>query len=218
MKKYTSFFQKFGVLTKPYVLCKVMINKTITKSIKINNYDFINMKKITYSLWAIVLMAIVSIQAIVEDKGYAIQFDIKNYTNNQMIVAHHFGSNQYITDTLIKDKSGQFVAKGDKELAPGMYIAFFPSIKKSFEFLVNKGEQHFKLTTDTQNFIGNMSVKGSPENKMFFNYLNYLGKQRNDRTGISKLLEQLKKDKATNENKIKELENKIKVYSRNYQD
>ena len=168
------------------------------------------MKKITYALWAVVLIAIFSIQATNEEQGHAIEFELKNYANTQMIIAYHFGDKQYISDTLTATTSGQFLMKGEEELDPGMYIAFFPSIGKSFEFLVNKGEQHFKLTTDTQSFIPSMQVKGSAENKRFFGYLNYLTEQRTERNGISKLLEELKKDTETNKDKIKTLEDKIK--------
>lgn len=169
------------------------------------------MKKITYSLWAMLLLSLFSIQGIQADGGYAIEFEIKNYTNTEMILAYHFAEQQYISDTLMATKPGFFVAKGEKELAPGMYIAFFPSVGKSFEFLVNKGEQHFKLTTDTQDLIPNMSVKGSPENERFFKYLNYLTTQRTERNGMSALLENLKKETPPNDKKIKELEGKIKT-------
>lgn len=167
------------------------------------------MKKITYSLWAIVLLAFVSIQAINTEGGYAIEFNIKNYANTEMILAYHSGSQQYISDTLTAVKPGQFIAKGDEELAPGMYIAFFPSIGKSFEFLVNRGEQHFKLTTDSKNLVPSMSVKGSPENDMFFKYLTYLTSQRTERQGMTALLTDLKKDAETNAAKIKEIEEKV---------
>lgn len=168
------------------------------------------MRKITYALWAVVLTAIFSIQATNDDKGHLIEFEIKNYANTEMIIAYHFGDKQYIADTLTATQQGKFVAQGEEELDPGMYIAFFPSIGKSFEFLVNKGEQHFKLSTDTQSFIPSMQVKGSEENKRFFDYLNYLTKERNERNGMSKLLEELKKDETTNKDKITELEGKIK--------
>ncbi len=160
------------------------------------------MKKITYALWAVVLIAIFSIQATNNEQGHTIEFEIKNYANTQMIVAYHQGDKQYISDTLTATKPGFFTMSGDEELTPGMYIAFFPSIGKSFEFLVNRGEQHFKLSTDTQNFVPAMQVKGSPENKLFFGYLNYLTEQRTERTGMTKLLEELKKDEAANEAKI----------------
>lgn len=169
------------------------------------------MKKITYVLWAAVLFAIFSIQATNEDNGYAIEFEIKNYTNTEMILAYHQGDKQYILDTLTATAAGTFKATGEEELKPGMYIAFFPSIGKSFEFLINRGEQNFKLITDTQNFIPLMQVEGSPENKLFFGYLNYLTTQRTERNGMSKLLEELKKDEANNSDKIKELEEKIKT-------
>ncbi|MFK7949370.1 MAG: redoxin domain-containing protein [Saprospiraceae bacterium] len=168
------------------------------------------MKKIRYVLWAIAIVAIFSIQATLEEEGHAIEFEIKNYADTQMIIAYHFGDKQYISDTLTATKPGHFLLKDKEELDPGMYIAFFPTIGKSFEFLINKGEQHFKLSTDTESFIPSMQVKGSAENTRFFGYLNYLTTKRTERNGMSKLLEQLKKDEATNKSKIEELEGKVK--------
>ncbi|MFT5832727.1 MAG: thiol-disulfide isomerase/thioredoxin [Cognaticolwellia sp.] len=173
-------------------------------------YNF-NMKKVTYSFLVVLLMSIISVQDIKADGGYAIEFDIKNYVDNQMIIAYHYAEQQYIFDTLTAIKSGQFVAQGDEALDPGMYIAFFPSIGKSFEFLVNKEEQHFKLSTDSKNFISNMSVKGSVENERFFGYLNYLTSQRTARNGMTALLEKLNKEPEVNAKKIKEIETKVKA-------
>ena len=169
------------------------------------------MKKVTYSFLVVLLMSIISVQDIKADGGYAIEFDIKNYVDNQMIIAYHYAEQQYIFDTLTAIKSGQFVAQGDEALDPGMYIAFFPSIGKSFEFLVNKEEQHFKLSTDSKNFISNMSVKGSVENERFFGYLNYLTSQRTVRNGMTALLEKLNKEPEVNAKKIKEIETKVKA-------
>ena len=169
------------------------------------------MKKVTYSFLVVLLMSIISVQDIKADGGYAIEFDIKNYVDNQMIIAYHYAEQQYIFDTLTAIKSGQFVAQGDEALDPGMYIAFFPSIGKSFEFLVNKEEQHFKLSTDSKNFISNMSVKGSVENERFFGYLNYLTSQRTARNGMTALLEKLNKEPEVNAKKIKEIETKVKA-------
>lgn len=169
------------------------------------------MKKFTYVFWAVVLIAIFSIQATEEEQGHRIELEVKNYANTEMIIAYHQGDKQYISDTLTSTTSGYFVMSGDEELAPGMYIAFFPSIGKSFEFLVNKGEQHFKLSTDTQSFIPSMKVKGSNENKLFFGYLNYLTEQRTKRNEMTTALEELKKDEANNAGKIKTLEDEIKA-------
>ena len=43
---------------------------------------------------------------------------------------------------------------------------------KLFEFLVNDTQQ-FNLYTDTVNYVLNMKVNGSPENKLFFDYVKH---------------------------------------------
>ncbi|MFD1293000.1 redoxin domain-containing protein [Lutibacter holmesii] len=112
--------------------------------------------------------------------GYELTFEIKNYDSSEMILAYHLGDKQFINDTLKAAKPGLFLATGDEELDPGMYIAFFPSLRKSFEFLVNKEEQHFKLSTDSNNFVSNMQVENSFENKLYFDYLQFLEQKREE--------------------------------------
>lgn len=156
-------------------------------------------------LLAFVIFAFTNMNA----QGHKITFEIKDYQNTEMILAYHNGSQQYIADTLTAKSPGVFVVTGEEELQQGMYIAFFPSVGKSFDFLINKGEQNFTLSTDLSNAIANMKVKKSPENERFFGYLGYLGTERNKRNGISSILDKLKKEKG-DETKIKELETGLK--------
>jgi len=50
--------------------------------------------------------------------------------------------------------------------------------RKLFDFLVTENEQHFSLSSDTLDFNGHMKVNGSAENKLFFEYLNWLGQKQ----------------------------------------
>jgi thiol-disulfide isomerase/thioredoxin len=156
-------------------------------------------------LFALGIFAFTNVNA----QGRKITFEIKNYQSNQMILAYHNGDKQFIADTLEAKSPGVFVSENAEELQQGMYIAFFPSVGKSFDFLLNKGEQNFTLSTDLSNAVGNMKVKDSAENERFFGYLGYLGTERNKRNGVSTMLDKLKKEKG-DEAKIKELEAELK--------
>lgn len=156
----------------------------------------------------IVLTIVLSCKTVNAQKGHHIEFEIKNYPHKKMILAYYLGDKQYIKDTLITKESGKFETKSDKELSPGMYAAYFPKINKYVDFLINKKEQHFKLTTNTENLIGSMQVENSPENKQFYESLNFLSKQRENRSKIKNEVDQLKQ-KSINKSKINELEAEI---------
>ena len=144
-------------------------------------------------------------------KGHHLEFEIKNYASKEVIVFYYLGDKQYIKDTLVSTKPGYFLAKGKETLKPGMYGIFNTSTKIKFDFLVNQGEQHFKLTTDAKNIISSMQVVGSDENSRFYDYLNFISDQRIKFNNTTNLLEELQQNKEANRGKIEELERKTAV-------
>ncbi|WP_397445349.1 DUF5106 domain-containing protein [Polaribacter sp. R77954] len=137
-----------------------------------------------------------------------IEFELENYSDKEMILTYYFGNKRYISDTLKAIQPGKFESKGKSELSPGMYTAYFPRIDASFDFLINKGEQHFKLTTNLNSLITSMQVQNSPENRQFFEYLNFLSEKRANLSKMTKEVKELKK-LETNKIKINKLENEI---------
>ncbi len=130
--------------------------------------------------------------------GHQIEFEIKNYDGKKITLAYHYGEKQYIKSELTRQESGRFVASGKEALEPGMYIVVLLPSKTTFDFLVNKNEQHFKLSTDQQDLIANMKVEGSPENTRFFKYLNYLSKQRKLSNQLNEEIKRLQKSTVAN--------------------
>ena len=129
-----------------------------------------------HSLW-IIMLALIFVQATFIDGGYQINLKINGYEGKSMIIAYHYGDKQFIKDTLKVSPNGDFVFKGEEALDGGMYIAFFPEIKKSFEFLVSEGEQNFTLTTNVSNFVATMKAQNSKDNEIFlFKKLNRIAK------------------------------------------
>ena len=110
--------------------------------------------------------------------GYEIKLTIKGIKNQNVQLAYYFGDKQYIKDSAMADVSGKIVFKGEEALPGGVYIAVIPS-RKYFEMIVDK-EQNFSMETDTTDLIGSMKIKGSKDNELFYQYLNWIsvkGKQ-----------------------------------------
>ena len=117
--------------------------------------------------------------------GYEIKLTIKGIKNQNVQLAYYFGDKQYIKDSAMADVSGKSVFKGEEALPGGVYIAVLPS-RKYFEMIVDK-EQNFSMETDTTDLIGSMKIKGSKDNELFYQYLNWISLK-------GKQVEQLKKE------------------------
>ena len=125
-----------------------------------------------------------------QDKGYEIKVKIKGSSDTIMFLVNYYADKQYIKDTADIDAKGVATFKGEEALEGGIYLAVMQS-RKYFEFLVDK-EQHISFETDTLDMVKNMKLKGSPENKMFFEYLNYLSKKTNESKELSEIKESIK--------------------------
>ncbi|PIY03823.1 MAG: DUF5106 domain-containing protein [Bacteroidetes bacterium CG_4_10_14_3_um_filter_31_20] len=102
---------------------------------------------------------------------YKIKVKIKNLPEKDTLyLAHRFADKLYADDTTLVDKNGIGVFSGTKKLDGGIYVVIIPALRKQyFEFLIDKSMQ-FNIETDTSNFIENIKVTGSDENKMFFDW------------------------------------------------
>jgi peroxiredoxin len=93
-------------------------------------------------------------------------------------LARYYGDKQYIIDSAKVNEKGDVIFKGTEKWPQGIYI-FVPAGKgKYFDFVMDEG-QNFSIETDTADFIKSMKVKGSEENKFFYEYQNFMaGKQK----------------------------------------
>lgn len=147
--------------------------------------------------------------------GHEISITINGLQNEDIYLAYHFGSQQYILDTLTVDETGTAVKKGEDWLTAGIYMVVLPS-KNYFEIIVN--EQHFSVTNDTTDLINNFSSKGTKENEVFYEYVRFVNGKQKKRQELNKQLNTAEKEKekeaikdelkALNE-EVREKENKI---------
>ncbi len=101
-------------------------------------------------------------------QDYEIKVQIKGAENKEVKLVYYLGNKQYIKQKGVLDKKGRFVFSGKDSLATGIYKIVIGT-KDYFDFLV-RNEQKFSLLSDTTDFIGQMKVKGSKENELFFDY------------------------------------------------
>lgn len=102
-------------------------------------------------------------------EGYQIKVTLKPFTKGYLYLGHHFGSKQYIIDSVALNTASEAVFSGKEKLQGGVYMVIFPAKNGWFEMLVDKA-QHFAVTADTSDIIGKTKFTGSPDNDLFQEY------------------------------------------------
>ena len=108
------------------------------------------------------------------EKGYKITVKLTGTADTSLLLAHYYGTKQYLDDTAFRNKQGFFVFQGSEKLTDGMYIVAGQNKSKYFDFFVT-GTQDMEFECDPANIVNSMQVKGSDDNKVFFAYIKYLG-------------------------------------------
>lgn len=164
------------------------------------------MKFITKTLFVLAVFTASTLFAINPD-GYSIKFVVKGLkVGSTCVLANYYGDKQYIKDSAKVNDKGEVIFKGDEKYPQGVYL-FVPPNKKYFDFIMDE-TQNFTIETDTADYIKEMKVKGSDENKFFYEYQSFMaGKQKQ----IEPLRELYKKTTKTNADSTKLLHEKMAV-------
>jgi len=166
------------------------------------------------------LMASVAIGQDAKDGGYNIRVKIDNYENDTCILGYRLGKQTYVKDTLIKkNKKGEFVFEGEKSLKGGIYLILTKPNNLYLEFLVSNDEDQKDLflrtkLDESKDLSKHLKIEGSDDNKVFQEYLKFLGETKARASELNGLVGTEK-----NENKKKEMQleldglgKKVKTY------
>lgn len=107
----------------------------------------------------------------------SVQIDIDNYTNDTLIIGYYFGEKQLVKDTLFSKKAGKFTWKRKERPDQGVYLALLKPENTFIQFILDEKESNFSITLDAKD-LGNIKFSKSPENKLFYDYLDYLKERR----------------------------------------
>lgn len=150
---------------------------------------------------------------------YNIKFHINGLKDSSVYLANYYGDKQYIQDTLKADSKGNVILKDAKQEWPGgIYLLVLPG-KKYFEFIFT--EKEFTLETDTADFVNHMKVKGSAENAVFYEYLQFIAGRQKEAEPLRKAFERLKDDAAKKDSlaivkeKLSAIDKAVKDYKLN---
>ena len=118
------------------------------------------------------LVSLLTVLTVFSQNGYNITLKIPGARYPSLLLTTYYGNKVKLVDTAYAKKQGTFIFKGDNKLDGGIYMAVSPEKVKLFEFIVNNN-QKFTLQTDTAGYVMHMTVGGSMENRIFFDYLKF---------------------------------------------
>ncbi len=131
-----------------------------------------------------------------------LKFKINGMEDSTVFLARYLGDRLYYADTT-EAKNGVAIFKKD-EYPGGTYAVICPG-PKYFEVIV--AEKNIEIETHIDDFIGNMKVKKSEENKVYFGFIDFISKKRPDSQKL--IAERNKLDKVKDKDKIEEINKKI---------
>ena len=128
--------------------------------------------------------------------GYEIKVHIIGLKDSTIFLGNHYGEKQYVRDTVKLDQSGWATFKGKDSLPGGIYLIVLPG-KTYFEIIVN--EQKFTVETDTVDYVLNMKVTGSLENKLFNEHQRFIIQKTKETQQLKNRLDANKDNKDSTE-------------------
>jgi len=140
-----------------------------------------------------------------EKPSFEISFKITGLKDSMVYLANYYGEKQYLKDSAHVDANGLVVFKGQEALPGGIYLFVFPG-KTYFEFLVDK-EQFFTMECQMGRVVETMKVKGSEDNRLFYEYLNFI----QERSKEVEPLKNLRKTKMDLHENVDSIEAQIKL-------
>lgn len=157
------------------------------------------------------------VSAVFATEGYHFTIKIDGYQETELLLAYHLGDKQYIRDTVQVDDKGFFHFKGEDPMECGVYLVVLKPDNKYFQLLVNESEQHLTLTTSMEDLVGNAKITGSEDNKLFFDYLNFLSARSPEAEKINKAIEAAADDteKQRYQQQLEDLNKEVQAYQTN---
>ncbi|MFN0016503.1 MAG: redoxin domain-containing protein [Saprospiraceae bacterium] len=127
---------------------------------------------------AFFLILVFSISTLNAQKGHNLRVKLDNYAEKELVLGFHYGDKQYVKDTVTADADGYFSFQADTLLPCGVYLFVLKPDNAFIQILLSEKDQELTMQTDAKDVVGKMKIKGSAENKLFYEYLAFLNTMR----------------------------------------
>lgn len=153
-------------------------------------------------------------------QGYRIEATLTGLKDTSCILGHYNYSNQQFLakDTARADARGRMVFEGSQSLPGGLYLLLLPGQQRWVELVYSGKETNFSIATDTTDIVKNMMVKGSEENRLFYEYQKELRQimQEMEALNVEKKLKTDNISTAMVNKKLGDLQQKFNAYRKKF--
>jgi len=109
---------------------------------------------------------------------YDLTFKLDNFDGDTLIIGNYYADKQLVKDTLYSNgKKGVFEYKGSDTIPAGVYFLMPIPRQEYIQFFIRENDANFKLTWNTKD-VTDVKVKGSEDNQVFLEYVDYLAEMR----------------------------------------
>ena len=117
----------------------------------------------------LLLLLLLPVVAFAKPSGYKFTLQIDGNKDSMMVLGYYYAQHIMVFDTAYNNGHGRFSFSGDHDMPPGLY--YFSNAKGRFvDFVVYHEKLNFKFHTDDRDWTRNMTVTGSKENTVFYNF------------------------------------------------
>ena len=148
------------------------------------------------------------------EAGYRIEVQMNGYSEKELYLGYYFGIKTYVKDTAYANGDGKFVFRGKELLPPGIYIVVLKPSNNFFQLLIDSKNQQFSIATTLTDFTRDMDVNGSQDNRLFYQYLNYLNSSRKEATLLQEAIKKNESDVSVKQKQLDELDKNVKQYQK----
>jgi len=134
-----------------------------------------------------------------------VDIQLSNYQNDSLLIAYYFADKQLVHDTLISSDKSNFHWHQDTLVKPGMYLLVTFPDKNFVQVLMPKDDQEFEVKFDALDY-SNHTFKGSEENQLFQDYVDFLAKQNNKSVELEARIKNAKNNNLPFQSYVEEME------------
>ncbi len=151
------------------------------------------------------------------DDGFKIEFEVKNYQFDTLVIGVFYGDRQLVKDSLVREKKNRFVYEGKETLDPGVYMMLVQPENKYIQFLVPEDDQNFRVNVDA-NDLNSVNFEKSKDNQLFMSYQKFVKSQNVKLASLNERIDTLRAqglDFAKQQDSIYMLDDEVLGYLHN---
>jgi len=141
------------------------------------------MRLMTFLKGIFSLLSVILFSSSMSAQGYRIEVELRGLSNDTIILGEYFTSRMIPKDTIVLDKTGRGIFKGEEAFTGGLYLVYFDPAHY-FDLLLGN-DQVLSISADTSDLVNGVTFSHTEDNRIFQEYKNFLQNKRGELEGLS---------------------------------